>query len=94
MHLLMGFEGELGVHCCACKERAVSGHGKAGARNAGKDIDDAYFNCHSRSQRSLVLIVVRSRSKRQRKRPDPAKRVGLGLRSQIGPLARRGSPAA
>ena len=34
----------------------------------------------------------RSRSKCQRQRPGPAKRVGSGLRSQIGPLARRGIP--
>ena len=31
-----------------------------------------------------VLIVVRSRPKRQRQRPDPAKRIGSGLQSQIG----------
>ena len=28
----------------------------------------------------------------KRQRPDPVKRVGSGLRSQIGPLARRGIP--
>ena len=25
-----GFEGEWDVYCCTCKERAASGHGKAG----------------------------------------------------------------
>ena len=40
-----------------------------------------------------VLIVLRSRSKRQRQRPDPAKRVGSGLRSQIAPKPVVGSLA-
>ena len=34
---------------------------------------------------SVSIFVVRSRSKCQRQRPDPAKRVGSGLRSRIGP---------
>ena len=42
--------------------------------------------------RTPCPIVVRSRPKCQRQRPDPAKGVGSGLRSQIGPLARRGIP--
>ena len=36
--------------------------------------------------------VVGRRSKSRWQRPDPAKRIGSGLRSQFGPLARRGIP--
>ena len=41
---------------------------------------------HCRAEPFKVLAAA------PRQRPDPVKRVGSGLRSQIGPLARRGIP--
>ena len=45
-HTQGGLRGDGGVHRCACKERAVSGHGKAGAQNDAKKKEDGGFTYH------------------------------------------------
>ena len=62
-HHLGGFEGDWGVYCCACKERAVSGHGKAGVyRVRGKK--DGGFTYHPQPKSGTTVDGRRVRSLR------------------------------